>query len=104
MSADPCAGSGTSLGLELQAFEAEHHRRAMLPDSLCHARYLVTAVSARLDRDVAEHVAQGDEVAFGIDDDLLDLTCASFEQPPQQVRLAGSAIALHEQPRCQQFL
>ena len=58
----------------------------------------------RLDRDMAVAIGQRDEIAFGIDHDLLDLARALLEQAAQQVRLSAPRIALDEQARGQQFL
>ena len=58
----------------------------------------------RLDRDMAVAFGQGDEIALGIDHDLLDLGRAALEQAAQQVRFARPAIALHQQARRQQLL
>src|SRR3546814_7387728 len=53
---------------------------------------------------MAEFVAETDEVAFGVDDDLLDDAGALFEQPTQRMCLTAAAIALDQQARGQQFL
>ena len=37
------------------------------------------------DRDMAEAIGEGDEIALGIDPHLLDDTRRSFEQPAQQM-------------------
>lgn len=57
-----------------------------------------------VDDDVAEPVAEGDEITLGIDDDLLHPLRRLFEQAAQQMRLARSGIALHEQTGRQQLL
>ena len=62
------------------------------------------AVVGGLDRDMAVAVGQRDEIALGIDHDLLHLARALFEQAAQQVRLAAARIALDEQAGSEQFL
>ncbi len=49
-------------------------------------------------------VAERDEVAFRIDDDLLDPLRGLFKQPSQQMRLAGAGIALDEKTGRQKLL
>ena len=53
---------------------------------------------------MAEVVGQRDEIAFGIDDDLLHPWRALLQQPAQQMRFARAGIALHQQAGGQQFL
>ncbi len=53
---------------------------------------------------MAELVGEGDEITFGIDDALLHPGGGLLEQAPQQVRLAGAGIALHQQTGGQQLL
>ncbi|KRR29101.1 hypothetical protein CQ13_18350 [Bradyrhizobium retamae] len=48
----------------------------------------------RVNDDVTVLLRQRSEVAFGINDRLLYPRCALFKQPPQQMGLAGSGIAL----------
>ena len=57
-----------------------------------------------LDDDMAVRLGQRDEIALGIDDHLLHMARAAFEQAAQQVRLARPRIALDEQSGRQQFL
>jgi hypothetical protein len=57
-----------------------------------------------IDHYVAKFVGQRDEVAFGIDDDLLNPLRRLFQKTAQQMRLSGTGIALHEQSGCQQLL
>ena len=61
------------------------------------------AMVGGLDRDMAVAVGERDEIAFGIDHDLLDLARALFEQAAQQVRLSAARIALHQQAGRQQL-
>ncbi len=89
--------------LDVEALEVHHARDAMLADTAGDPRQLAL-------RPVALHhhmpilVGERDEIAFGIDDALLHPRRALFEQPAQQVRLAGPRVALHQQARREQFL
>ncbi len=53
---------------------------------------------------MAEALGQRDEIALGVDHDLLHMRGALLEQAAQQMRLARPGIALHEQAGRQQFL
>jgi hypothetical protein len=97
-----CGGAHLRLGI--QPLEVQHHRRAMLPRAGGEADQLGRGIVGGIDDDMPEGVGQGCEVALGIDDHLLHLARAAFEQAAQQVRLARARIALDEQPRRQQLL
>ena len=75
----------------------------MLANARGNAEQLGLAALA-FDHDMAIAIGERDEVAFGIDDDLLHPWCALLQQPPQQMRLSRTRIALHEQARREQFL
>lgn len=47
-------------------------------------------------RDMAISIAKCDEIALGIDNDLLNLARASLKQAAQQVRFAGARISLDQ--------
>ena len=74
------------------------------------ARPLAGALQAALgvllgiDHQMAEPVAQRDEIAFGVDDGLLHPGGTLLQQTPQQMRFAGARIALHQQAGRQQLL
>ena len=57
----------------------------------------------RVNDDMTVLLRQRGEVAFGINDRLLNPRHALFKQPPQQMGLAGPGIALHKQA-CRQKL
>ncbi|MEY9392976.1 hypothetical protein ABIF93_011297 [Bradyrhizobium japonicum] len=92
------------LVLGVQPFEIEHGGDAMQPRALARDLKAALGVILGLDHQMAELLGQRDEVAFGVDDGLLHPGRALFEQPPQQMRLAGARIALHQEPGRQQFL
>lgn len=75
----------------------------MLADTVGNARKLSLGPFA-IDDDMAEPVAERDEVAFRIDDDLLDPLRGLFKQASQQMRLAGAGIALDEKTGRQKLL
>ena len=64
---------------------------------------LLLVMLGRFDRQMTVGAGEGDEIAFGIDDDLLHLARALLEQAAQQVRLAAARIALDEQAGGEQF-
>ena len=92
------------LRFELEPFEAERDRGAMLADARGDAADFGDAIVGGLDHEMAERLGQGDEIALGIDDHLLDEPGAAFDQAAQQMRLARARIALDEKTSCQQFL
>ena len=57
----------------------------MLANARGEAGDLTLAMVCGLDRDMAEAIGEGDEIALGIDHHLLDDTRRSFEQPAQQM-------------------
>ncbi|MOA24246.1 hypothetical protein D3C78_1449190 [compost metagenome] len=52
---------------------------------------------------VSELIGKRDEIALGIDDDLLHPLRRLLQQPAQEMRLAGTGIALHQQTCRKQF-
>lgn len=75
----------------------------MLADAVGNARKLRLGPLA-VDDDMAEPVAERDEITLGIDDDLLHPLRRLLEQTAQKMRLARSGIALHQQTGRQQLL
>ena len=91
------------LPLGLEPLEAQHDRGAMLADPPGELDDVALREIGRLDRDMAIAFGQRDEIALGIDHDLLDFGRAALEQAAQQMRFARPAIALHQQARRQQL-
>ncbi len=90
----------THLRFGVERFEIEHHRDPVL----AHPRRDALQVGlgpGRIDDDMAELFGKRDEVAFGIDDRLLDVSGALLEEATQEVGFPRPGIALHEQPRRQ---
>ena len=75
----------------------------MLADAVGDAGKLSFRALA-IDDNVTELVGQRDEIAFGIDDDLLHPLRRLLQQPPQEMRFSGAGIALHQETRRQQLL
>ena len=96
--------SAPHLVFRVKTFEVEHGRDAMNASPLAGHLQRALGVVLGLDHEMAEALGQGDEIAFGIDDGLLHPGRALFQQPAQQVRLAGAGIALDEEAGRQQFL
>ena len=96
-------GGAAQLIVGLQPFEVEHDRRAVLACPCGEPLDLDQAVVRRIHRDMVEGIGERDEIALGIDDDLLDEPRAPFEQAAQQMRFARPRIALDEQARGQQL-
>ncbi len=48
-------------------------------------------------------VGQAGKIAFRIDHHLLHKACALFQQAAEKVRFTAAGIALHQQPRGEQF-
>ncbi|MFK4600664.1 hypothetical protein ABIF57_000116 [Bradyrhizobium diazoefficiens] len=76
----------------------------MQPRALARDLKAALGVILGLDHEMAEALGQRDEIALGVDDGLLHPGCALLQQPPQQMRLAGARIALHQEAGRQQFL
>src|SRR6185437_3995720 len=91
------------LVLGIQTLEIKDRGNPMDADAL--ARYFQASLGVvfRVDDEVPELVCERDEIAFGIDDRLLDPRDALFQQPTKQMRFAGTGIALDQQSRRQQF-
>jgi hypothetical protein len=96
-------GGGAHLLLDLEAFQIEHDRHAVLPHARGDTRQFGLGAGS-VDDLMSVAFRKGDEIALGIDDALLHPLGALFEQPAQEMRLAGPGIALHEQAGGQQFL
>ena len=90
-----------SLEEAVRKVESEAAQRAREASRSSDARgdrgNLRLAISGTVDCHMAEAFGERDEIAFGIDHDLLDQASALFEQAAQQMRLAGAGIALHQQ-------
>jgi hypothetical protein len=97
-------GRPPHLILGIQPFEIEHGGDAMDARALASDLQAALGVVLGIDDKMTESFGQCHEVAFGVDDGLLHPGRALLQQPPQQVRLAGSRIALHQEARRQQFL
>src|SRR3546814_21091249 len=69
-----------------------------------HRRDLALIIIAAVDHDMAVRIGARDEIALGLDHDLLHQPGAFFEDAAQKVRLPRPPIALSEQPRREQFL
>ncbi|GJE73322.1 hypothetical protein CHKEEEPN_4886 [Methylorubrum podarium] len=95
-------GGGAHLVLGVEAFEREHDGDPVLAHAGGDAQQL-GLVAVRLDHDVAVALGERDEIAFRVDDRLLYQPRALFEQAAQQVRLAGTGIALDEEARRQKL-
>ena len=74
----------------------------MLANAVGDARELGFRALAIHDH-MAEFIGQRNKITLGIDDDLLHPWRRLLEQPAQQMRLAGTGIALHQQTRRKQF-
>jgi hypothetical protein len=75
----------------------------VLADAAGNAGEFALAALA-IDHQMPVFVRQRDEIPFGIDDHLLHPLSRLLEQTPEQMRLAGPGIALHQKPCRQQFL
>ena len=99
------AGGLAHLSVDIgHAFQVEHGGIAVLADPGADLFHALGAVILRGDHHMAEAVGQLHIIAFGVDDDLLDIFRRLLDQAAQQVRFARTGIALHQQPRCQQLL
>ncbi len=74
----------------------------MLADAAGNACEFALAALA-INHQMSVFLRQRDEIPFGIDDHLLHPFRRLLEQPSQQMRLAGSGIALHQKPGRQQL-
>ena len=97
-------GGAPHLVLGVEPFEIEHRRDAMDARPLAGGLQAALGMLLGIDHQMAETLAQRDEIAFRVDDGLLHPGRALLQQPAQQMRLAGARIALHQQAGCQQFL
>ncbi|MDF2799324.1 MAG: hypothetical protein K0R85_2068 [Devosia sp.] len=95
--------SGAHLLLDIEAFEVEHDRNAVLANAAGNAGELGLGASG-INHDMAELVGKRDEIALGIDDALLHPGGALLEQATQQVGFARAGIALDEEARGEEFL
>ena len=92
------------LRLDVERIERDDHRRPMLANARGDRRDLALAIVTGVDHDVVVSVGERDEIALGIDHDLLDEAGAFFEEPAKQVGFSRSRIALDEQARREEFL
>src|SRR3546814_6537624 len=76
----------------------------MLPHPSGKPGDLGETIIRRLDRDMAEGVGEGDEIALRIDHHLLHEPGAAFEEAAQQVRLARTRIALDQEAGGEELL
>ncbi len=60
----------------------------MFAAAACKTRDLSCGIVGSFNGDMAMGARQGDEIALRIDDNLLNLACASFKQAPQQMRFS----------------
>ncbi len=97
-------GGAPHLVLGVEPFEIEHRGDAVDARPLAGALQAAFGMLLGIDHQMAETLAQRNEIAFGVDDGLLHPGRALFEQPAQKMRLAGARIALHQQAGRQQLL
>src|SRR5690606_36492634 len=89
--------------LGVEAFEVEHGGDSMLADAACDAgQFLLGAL--RINDQMAVLVRKRDEVTLRVDHALLHPGCGLLQKTAQEVRLAGTGIALHQQASCKQLL
>ena len=96
-------GGRAHLCLHVEALQGEHHGDPVGAHPRRDGLEIAFPMGA-IHHHVAVSLCQGDEIAFGIDDDLLDRAGALFEQSPQQMRLARAGIALDQETGGQQLL
>ncbi len=87
---------------DIETFQRQHAGNTMLANAVGDARELGFRALAIHDH-MAEFIGQRNKITLGIDDDLLHPWRRLLEQPAQQMRLAGTGIALHQQTRRKQF-
>jgi hypothetical protein len=97
-------GGAPHLVLGVEPLEIEYRGDAMDARSLAGELQVPLGMVLGIDQEVAETVGKRHEVAFGIDDGLLYPRGTLFQQPAQEMGLAGARIALHQQAGRQQFL
>ena len=96
-------GGRAHLLLDVETLEIENGRDPMLTDAAGDAGEFGLSAGG-VDDQMPEFAGEADEIALGIDDDLLHVRGALLEQPAQQMRLARPRIALHQEAGRQQFL
>ena len=74
--------------LDLQILQRKHNRCAVLPDPACQRFDFSGRISSAVDYDMAEMIRQPDEITFWVDNYLLHLSSALFEQSAQQMRFS----------------
>ena len=97
-------GGAPHLVLGVEPLEIEHRGDAMDARALAGDLQAALGVILGLDHEVAELLRQCDEVAFGIENGLLHPGRTLFQEPAQEMGLAGARIALHQEASRQQFL
>ena len=91
------------LAVDFQLFQIEHDRDAVAAHPRRDGGEVALAFGG-VEGQMAVMFGQRDEIAFGIDDDLLNQPGALLQQAAQQMRLSRSGIALHQQARSEQLL
>jgi hypothetical protein len=90
-------GCGTPhLVLGIQTLQVEDCGNPMNADALARDFQASLGMVFRVYYEVPELVCERDEIAFGIDDRLLDPRDALFQQSPKQMRFARTGIALDQ--------
>ena len=62
---------GHALRLDVERLQTENDRRTMFADARAHRRDLALVIVAAVDHDMAVRIGERDEIALGIDHDLL---------------------------------
>jgi hypothetical protein len=78
-------------------------RNAVLTDTCPDLLQGSFVVGRRIEDQMAECVGESNEIAFGIDDGLLNPLRALLQQAPKKMRFARARIALNQQSRREQF-
>ncbi len=91
------------LAVHFQLFQIKHDRDAVAAHSRGDGGE-VTLAFGGVQGQMAIMLSQRDEIAFRVDDDLLNKPGALLQQTAQQMRFARTGISLHQQPRREQFL
>ncbi|GEN63049.1 hypothetical protein AOE01nite_12730 [Acetobacter oeni] len=96
-------GGAAHLEVGIEAFEIEDDGGAMDTHALAGGLERGFGVFGGVDDEVAVGFGEADEIAFRVDDGLLDEVACLFEQAAEQVRLSGAGIALDEQSCGEEF-
>ncbi len=92
------------LVVDLEPVERKHDRGAVLANPRAEPGDLGIGARRAVDHHVPERLGEADEIALGIDDDLLHQRRALLEQAAQQMRLARAAVTLDQQPGGEELL